>query len=337
MTRFQKLAAATVVTTLVLVTIGVIVRATGSGMGCPDWPLCHGQLIPPLDDYKAWIEWIHRDGRGRHRVRGPRPRAPRLVATTATGATLLWPSLGAVAARRVPGVARAGDRPAQQLRRVGHGPPRRGDGARRAARLHPRPLVLPGPDRRPRRQPAVHAARGVRARLAVFALLLFGSHVTATVAVDRLPGLAADERRRSFPAARPRPDVGPRPPPLGRGRRRADRRGRRRRRLADAARPAGDRPARGRRRASCSRSRPSIGGLQVLTRLSGWTQTLHLALGALIWALVAGARRRRLLRGADPDRRVGRRGSASRPRRRGATATARRRDRAATPSAPTSP
>ncbi len=38
-----------------------------------------------------------------------------------------------------------------------------------------------------------------------------------------------------------------------------------------------------------------VGGLQVLTGLAEWTQTLHLALGAVIWGLAAGARRRRLL------------------------------------------
>jgi protoheme IX farnesyltransferase len=59
-TRFQKLAAATVATTVLLVTIGVVVRATGSGMGCPDWPLCHNGVLPPLDDTQAWLEWIHR-------------------------------------------------------------------------------------------------------------------------------------------------------------------------------------------------------------------------------------------------------------------------------------
>jgi protoheme IX farnesyltransferase len=62
LTRFQRLAAATVVTVFLLVTIGVVVRATGSGEACPHWPGCFGgQFLPGLDaGAQAWIEWIHR-------------------------------------------------------------------------------------------------------------------------------------------------------------------------------------------------------------------------------------------------------------------------------------
>ncbi len=62
MTRFQRLAAATVIASFVLVVIGVAVRATDSGVACPHWPGCfEGQFLPGLDaGLQVWIEWIHR-------------------------------------------------------------------------------------------------------------------------------------------------------------------------------------------------------------------------------------------------------------------------------------
>ena len=50
---------ATIVALFLLMTMGNIVSATGSGLGCPDWPLCHGRLLPPAQA-EVLIEWSHR-------------------------------------------------------------------------------------------------------------------------------------------------------------------------------------------------------------------------------------------------------------------------------------
>jgi cytochrome c oxidase assembly protein subunit 15 len=42
-----------------LIVLGSIVRTTGSGLACPDWPLCEGRLIPRFELH-VMIEWSHR-------------------------------------------------------------------------------------------------------------------------------------------------------------------------------------------------------------------------------------------------------------------------------------
>ena len=59
MSATRNLAFITCAATLILIGVGVYVRATGSGLGCPDWPTCHGGIVPPHEQ-EALIESTHR-------------------------------------------------------------------------------------------------------------------------------------------------------------------------------------------------------------------------------------------------------------------------------------
>lgn len=71
---FARLSLATTIATYLLIAVGALVRAAGAGLGCPDWPRCFGQWVPPTSADElppgfdpaqfipahTWLEYVNR-------------------------------------------------------------------------------------------------------------------------------------------------------------------------------------------------------------------------------------------------------------------------------------
>ena len=85
-----RLGLATTVVMLGLMVLGSVVRTTGSGLACPDWPLCEGRLIPRFE-FHVMIEWLH--------------RLAALIVSLMLAATAAWVALHAPVRARLGGLA----------------------------------------------------------------------------------------------------------------------------------------------------------------------------------------------------------------------------------------
>ena len=297
MTRFQRLTAATAVMTYLLVVIGAIVRGTGSGLGCPDWPLCYGQLLPSLGDDKAWIEWTHRTVAA---VIGLMALA---VAVVAVARYRSWRS---VAVGSVAGVLLVGIQATLGKITVETGNAGEWVTAHLAAAMVLLALMsflairVHYPPRLPRRGGSQRfTVLASFAAAAVFALLLFGAHVTATGASLVFPDWPLFGGSL-VPAFSPDPTLAALQMSHFVHRFVAALVGliligvafiAWRRRDSDWA------PAAGRDRLVALITTATalyaiqvfVGALQIFTTLAWWAVALHLALAAAIWALLAAA------------------------------------------------
>jgi heme o synthase len=284
--RFHKLAAAAVVTTFVLVTLGVVVRATNSGVACPTWPGCfEGQFLPrPDQGLQVWLEWTHRTvavligllivALAAVAVRSHRDRA-----------SILWPSVAAVA---LVGFQAWLGRETVRLGNSGESVTAHLAAAMALIGLLVFLLVRSY-------YPARIGGRGASQRftllatfgaVATYALLLFGSHVTAANAWNvfpdwplmngtPFPALAGDNVVAQALHRWVAVVVGLLVVAIAIVAWRTQRRHPAVVALALTA-------------AILYPVQSLVGGLQILTNLSEWSQTLHVALGSAIWGSMAG-------------------------------------------------
>jgi len=291
-TRFQRLAAATVVTVFLLVTIGVVVRATGSGEACPHWPGCFtGQFLPGLDaDGHVWIEWIHRTVAA---FIGLLILAMAVVAFRdhRDRRSLVWPSLGAVLLVGFQAWL------SQETVRLGNSGPSVTAHLATAMALVGLLVYLLVRAWYPARLPARGASQrftllATFGAAATFVLLLFGSNVTARDAGLVFPDWPLMNGSIQPIGASTPPDVA------------AQYAAHELHRYAAAVvfvilaavawvawKQRSDRPGQARLALGILglyAVQIVVGGLQVLTLLAPWTQTLHVALGSLIWGGTAG-------------------------------------------------
>jgi heme A synthase len=94
-----------VVLTFALIVLGAVVRATNSGLSCPDWPTCYGHWLPLPGDVadvpnigytytQVMLEWVHRLVAGV--ILGPLILAIAILAWRARAADPRLPAIGIV-------------------------------------------------------------------------------------------------------------------------------------------------------------------------------------------------------------------------------------------------